>query len=122
MDLDHGLRGKDLHIGEGEAAYCGQIVMVHYQVLLPNGEILLDSKGKTPNQFKLGGRSTFAAQDYGVRGMRCGGIRLVEAPPKLTYYEQAWHNFSERATLTHKIHLISISETWDKTFMGTLEF
>ncbi len=64
--------------GMGRAAKNGDVVTIHYRVLLPDGRQVLQQRDY---QFELGAGTVIAGIDETVLGMRVRGERIVECPP-----------------------------------------
>ncbi len=64
--------------GMGRAAKNGDMVTIHYRVLLPDGRQVLQQRDY---RFELGAGTVIAVIDEAVVGMRVRGKRIVESPP-----------------------------------------
>ena len=117
MRIPQGVKSKDLQLGTGALATKGVVVLVHYDCFLPRGEKIDTSRGKPfPVQFEIGRRKIFPGLEYGVLGMRVGGIRSIRVSPQLTYYERQIHpELPLNAALRYEIELIRASEEWDNS-------
>jgi FKBP-type peptidyl-prolyl cis-trans isomerase len=83
MRIPEGVKAKDLKLGTGVLATKGVVVLVHYDCFLPRGEKIDTSRGKPfPVQFEIGRRKIFPGLEYGVLGMRVGGIRSIRVSPQ----------------------------------------
>lgn len=82
------LEVTDLVTGTGAEAKKGDVVTVHYVVVLQkNGKEVYSSWGSKPLSFELGGGggSVTAGWEQGIKGMREGGRRELLAPAGLSY-------------------------------------
>jgi peptidylprolyl isomerase len=116
--LADGLKIEDVRIGKGATAQTGDTVRVHYTGWLANGKIFDASKfhGNTPFSFQLGAGQVIQGWDIGVVGMKVGGIRQLVIPAKLGYGSSgAPPTIPPDATLTFRIHLLSIKSAAGKT-------
>jgi peptidylprolyl isomerase len=84
------LEKKDLVVGKGRAVKDGDAISVQYVgVLYKNGKQFDASWNRgQPFDFTLGAGEVIPGWDQGVGGMREGGRRRLEIPPKLAYGEQ----------------------------------
>ena len=77
----------DLVVGEGDEAFPGNVVEVHYVGVSWQSGRQFDAswdRGDT-FKFKLGKGQVIAGWDQGVEGMRVGGRRRITIPPQLAY-------------------------------------
>jgi peptidylprolyl isomerase len=80
------LEVTDLVTGTGAEAKEGDVIRVHYLVLLQkDGKEVYSSWGGEPLSFELGGGSVTAGWKQGIEGMREGGRRELVAPASLSY-------------------------------------
>lgn len=82
------LEVTDLVTGTGPVARDGDLVTVHYVVVLQkNGKEVYSSWGLKPLSFELGrgGGGVTAGWERGIKGMRKGGRREIVAPANLSY-------------------------------------
>ncbi len=77
-----GVRTRDLRVGVGVVAERGATVSVRYDASLNRGERV--QEGITCS-FGLGRREVIAGLEYGVEGMRVGGLRRITVSPHLAY-------------------------------------
>lgn len=110
VELKGGLRYLDLEIGEGPPAMPGRTVQVHYTGWLADGTLFQSSRQSgAAFTFELGGGQVIQGWERGVRGMRAGGKRRLEIPPKLAYGRRGRPPLiPENATLTFEIELLSV--------------
>ena len=82
-----GLYWKDLQVGEGDSAKVGDQadVRVHFTAWLPDGTLVMTTRGQAPLAFPLGQGLVVRAFDEGVVGMQVGGIRQLVAKPELAF-------------------------------------
>ena len=79
-----GIEYEDLELGEGPRAERGSQVTIVHDLRLNRGELLQEQQESV---FRLGGRSVVAGLEYGVEGMRQGGLRRIRFGPHLGYGE-----------------------------------
>lgn len=80
------LEVRDVVVGTGAEAKEGDLIRVHYVVVLQkNGKEVYSSWSGKPLSFELGAGSVTAGWEQGIDGMRKGGRREVVAPAKLSY-------------------------------------
>jgi FKBP-type peptidyl-prolyl cis-trans isomerase len=77
-----GLKIEDLRIGEGPEASKGKQVYIRYEGLLTKGEKFQTNFGSS---FTIGKREVIPGLEYGVEGMRVGGIRKLSVSPHLAF-------------------------------------
>jgi len=77
-----GLKIQEIKIGEGLEAIKGKKVYIRYDGILTKGE---NFQQNFSYMFTLGKREVIAGLEYGVEGMRVGGIRKVSVGPHLAY-------------------------------------
>lgn len=77
-----GVKYEDIRVGEGEKAAKGTEVEVRYDLKLNRGEKIQEQKEVT---FRIGERLVIAGIEYGVEGMREGGVRRLRVGPHLAY-------------------------------------
>ncbi|KXZ50717.1 hypothetical protein GPECTOR_15g401 [Gonium pectorale] len=113
-----GLKYYDFEEGGGAEARVGSRVAVHYDIKYRNITFMTSRQGMgvtggTPLGFDVGttageAGSTLPGLDYGVRGMRVGGLRRVLVPPELAYGNLQVGEIPPNSTLTLDIELLSI--------------
>ncbi len=85
---------EEIRAGSGRAVKDGDTVSVHYRASYPNGMIFDDSRKRgekgTPYTFRVGAYDAIQGVDYGVRGMKVGGIRKLWIPPMLVFGESGY--------------------------------
>lgn len=77
-----GVKYVDLRIGEGALAARGCEVRIRYDLMLNRGDKIQEEHNAS---FRIGDRSVIAGLEYGVEGMREGGVRRVRVGPRLAY-------------------------------------
>ncbi len=91
---DNVFDAQDITVGSGQEAKVGDTVTFHYKGAYLNGTVFDDSEqrpsGSKPVTAKIGETSGAAdrmilALDYGLRGMKVGGVRKITAPPSLIF-------------------------------------
>ncbi|GIL92157.1 hypothetical protein Vretimale_12207 [Volvox reticuliferus] len=113
-----GLKYYDIEEGGGAEAKVGARVAVHYDIKFRNITFMTSRQGMgvtggTPLGFDVGttageAGSTLPGLDYGVRGMKVGGLRRVLVPPELAYGNLQVGEIPPNSTLTLDIELLSI--------------
>mmetsp|Transcript_4536 Transcript_4536/g.7716 ORF Transcript_4536/g.7716 Transcript_4536/m.7716 type:complete len:218 (+) Transcript_4536:2-655(+) len=112
-----GVKYFDIIEGKGDLIEVGQRIAVHYDVKFRNVTFItsrqgLGVTGGTPVGFNVGTLSgpgsTLPGIDYGVRGMRVGGLRRLLVPPELAYGKAGVGEIPGGATLTIDVELLSI--------------
>jgi FKBP-type peptidyl-prolyl cis-trans isomerase FkpA len=87
-ELPAGIWIRDDEEGSGEPVVPGALVRTHYRGFFPDGHRFDSSMEPTPRpplEFTVGAGQMINGFDWGVRGMRPGGIRTVLIPPYLGY-------------------------------------
>jgi peptidylprolyl isomerase len=101
-----GLYYQDLVVGQGEEAFFGDSLRVHYTGWLHDGTEFDSSEGGEPRVFQLNS-GLIAAWQEGVPGMREGGKRKLVVPPTLGYGKNGVPGaIPGNATLVFDIQLI----------------
>ena len=77
-----GVEYEDLQVGDGLLAERGCDVEIRYDLLLNRGEQVQQHQALS---FRLGERRVIAGLEYGIEGMRQGGLRRVRVGPHLGY-------------------------------------
>jgi FKBP-type peptidyl-prolyl cis-trans isomerase len=114
QELPTGVWVLDRQVGDGAVAGTGNVVRTHYRGWTPNGvrfDSSLDTPGRTPLVFALGGGDMIPGFDYGVRGMRKGGVRTVLIPPFLGYGSRppGGSGIPANSWLVFEIHLVDVT-------------
>ncbi|CAL0321479.1 unnamed protein product [Lupinus luteus] len=117
--LPNGLKYYDLTVGNGAEAVKGSRVAVHY-VAKWRGITFMTSRqgmgvgGGTPYGFDVGESergNVLKGLDFGVRGMRVGGQRLLIVPPELAYGSRGVQEIPPNATIELDVELLSIKQS-----------
>ncbi|MEO0512579.1 MAG: FKBP-type peptidyl-prolyl cis-trans isomerase [Planctomycetota bacterium] len=123
VELDSGVRYRDVTLGEGQPATEDALLLVRYEGRLDDGRVF-DATGEDARLLPLG--KLIEGWRTGVSGMRPGGVRTVVIPPNSAYGDggDAAQAIPPRATLTYVVQLLSVypgeSES-DDAPGGTLE-
>jgi FKBP-type peptidyl-prolyl cis-trans isomerase FkpA len=80
-----GVKLRDLRVGGGAVAERGATVSVRYDASLNRGERFQEGISYS---FRLGRREVIAGLEYGVEGMRVGGLRRITVSPHLGYRDE----------------------------------
>ena len=103
---------KDIIAGKGKEAGENMRIAVHYVGKLggPEGKEFDNSRKRgKPFIFNLGTGQVIPGWDYGVQGMRAGGIRALTIPPELAYGDRQIGNIiPKNATLYFEVELIEV--------------
>lgn len=101
-----GVYFEDLTLGEGEEVRTGDWAFLDHRVWLRTGVEI--QSGST--NFVVGSGAVVSGFDFGVRGMRVGGERLVIVPPGLAYGAQGSANgaIPPGAILVYRLAIDSI--------------
>ena len=111
----------DHEVGDGDEAFAGQTVEVHYTGWLyvdgERGEKFDSSVDRgEPFPFVLGGCQVIHGWDQGVQGMRVGGRRELIVGPSMGYGSRsAGAAIPPNATLEFEVELLRILATPDET-------
>jgi FKBP-type peptidyl-prolyl cis-trans isomerase len=100
---------QEITVGTGATAALGDVVTVHYILRLDDGTFIESSYDRgQPIQFQLGVGATIPGFEQGILGMRVGGKRRVDVPPRLGYGSQPNGQIPGNSTLRFEIELVSI--------------
>jgi len=123
MKVPRGLKLKDTQIGNGRHAMPGDVVRFEYELRFNRGELLADSSGNGPHDYRLGSRDCAPGVEYGLMGMRPGGVRTVRVPPHLTYVDrQIDPSIPENAVIIDTLKLLKIIDPpWDPEMVNRLD-
>lgn len=80
--MRQGIEIQDLRPGSGPTAERGHTVTIRYTGFLNRGDTFQENITAT---FRLGSREVIPGLEYGVEGMRVGGLRRVRVSPHLAY-------------------------------------
>ncbi|KAI3746284.1 hypothetical protein L6452_08711 [Arctium lappa] len=117
--LPNGLKYYDLKVGNGAEAVKGSRVAVHYVAKWRNITFMTSRQGMgvgggTPYGFDVGESergNVLKGIDFGVRGMRVGGQRLLIVPPELAYGSKGVQEIPPNATIEIDVELLSIKQS-----------
>ncbi len=109
--LPSGVKYWNVKVGTGLRAILGSRCVVHYTGWLKSGRKFDSSydAGK-PFAFELGKHQVIKGWEEGVRGMRAGGIRVIEVPSELGYGSQnvGEGNIPPNSKLVFEIELLAV--------------
>ncbi|TGL62225.1 FKBP-type peptidyl-prolyl cis-trans isomerase [Leptospira ognonensis] len=109
LSSDKDLIIQDIKVGNGQVAYSGSNVTVHYVGRLKNGTKFDSSRDrKRPFEFNLGAREVIRGWDKGIVGMKEGGIRKLTIPPDMAYGDKATGSIPANSTLIFEVELIKV--------------
>lgn len=77
-----GVEFEELEVGGGLEVSRGCHVTIRYDLFLNRGDLVQEG---AESSFCIGDRSTIAGLEYGVEGMRQGGLRRIRFGPHLGY-------------------------------------
>ena len=84
MARDRQMTMRDVKQGMGTAIGEGSRIEAHYEGRFPDGEVFMSTrKSGKPHAWTVGDGSVIAGMDEAVRGMRRGGVRVVNMPPEM---------------------------------------
>jgi hypothetical protein len=100
----------DLRLGDGRMARAGDKLRVHYVgTLLDGTEFDGSRKRGEPFTFTLGKGQVIKGWEYGVEGMRVGGLRKLVIPPSLAYGDRgAPPTIAPSTPLVFEVELLAI--------------
>jgi len=79
-----GIKYEDVLDGTGASAERGNEVDVNYSLNLHRGDVVQEDLHCT---FRVGQRRIVPGLEYGVEGMKVGGVRRIRVGPHLAYRE-----------------------------------
>jgi FKBP-type peptidyl-prolyl cis-trans isomerase FkpA len=85
---EEGVHVRDVRQGGGRTATVGSTVTAEYRGWLPDGTLFEQrpsAEGFGLSEFVLGENAPVPGLDYGMRGMRVGGVRRIVVPPEHGY-------------------------------------
>jgi FKBP-type peptidyl-prolyl cis-trans isomerase len=103
------LQVVDTAPGTGVSAKTGDLLVVNYIGVLPDGTVFDSSQGRGPFTFTLGTGTVIKGWDQGLIGMQVGGTRLVAIPPELAYGERAIGQIPANSSLIFQVELVAIN-------------
>ncbi len=85
------VKTQDTVVGTGVEVTDGKKVSVQYRGKLTNGTEFDSSysRNSQPLEFTVGAGEMIPGFDYGVKGMKVGGTRMITIPPELGYGSRA---------------------------------
>ena len=92
-------------IGSGRELKKGDRVRVRYDIQLNKGDYLAQDQEST---FMFGDREMIAGFNYGLDGMRSGGMRKFKASPHLCYRDLEMKKIPKNAVLIFNVKEIEI--------------
>lgn len=109
-ELPVGLNINDVKSGSGASAESGKKITVHYVGTLKDGSKFDSSRDHgEPFSFVLGAGTVIPGWDFGLKGMRVGGVRKLEIAPELAYGRQAVGDvIPPNSTLLFEIELLKV--------------
>jgi FKBP-type peptidyl-prolyl cis-trans isomerase FkpA len=99
-----GLKMEDVVVGAGAAAEQGTAVSIRWRGTLNRGAEF----GAGEVSFRVGERRVVAGLEFGVLGMRVGGIRRLRVSPHLGYRDHAVPGVPANAVLTFEVELLRV--------------
>jgi len=103
-----GVTIEEIQIGSGDEIRQGDLIRVSYDLSLHRGDVVASG---VEVAFKVGERRIIAGLEYGVVGMRVGGVRKIVVPPHLGYREGGVPGtIPANALLMFKVHLLERKE------------
>lgn len=107
--LENGIRIWDVKVGNGKECPEGATVKIHYTGWLVNGDVFDSSKKRgEPAEFPLG--MLIKGWQIAVPGMKVGGKRLMELPPKFAYGDRDTGTIPAGSTLIFEIELLDVTK------------
>lgn len=108
---EQGFYYKDVRAGTGPEAVAGSVVAVHYLGRLTTGsQFDANQPGQPPLQFQLGAAQMIPGFDWGVKGMKVGGQRMIILPPSLGYGAQGSGPVPPNAIMLFTLDLMSATQ------------
>lgn len=100
----------DVKVGSGRAVKAGDTVTINYTGTLADGQKFDSSKDRNqPFTFKVGDNEVIPGMDYGIRGMKVGGIRKLHIPPMAGYGMRGYPpKIAPNSVLNFEIELLAI--------------
>lgn len=106
--LTSGVYIRDVTVGTGATVVNGQLLSVWYSGYLVNGTKFDErAPGANPLQFSLGIGQVIAGWDYGIQGMRVGGVRQLVIPPSLAYGQFGTGPIPPQAILVFRVEVVA---------------
>ena len=100
----------DTLVGDGVEAKPGMRITVHYTGKLDYGTVFDSSVERgEPIEFTLGAGMVIPGWEYGIRGMRVGGKRVLRIPYNLAYGPDGYPGvIPPYATLIFDVELVGV--------------
>ena len=99
--------------GKGETAKAGDMIEVHYEGRLTNGDVFDSSFDKEPFKFVLGKGKTIQGWEDGLKNFKKGSEGWLLIPSKLAYGPRSIRegkiNIPENSVLIFKIKVVTIN-------------
>lgn len=105
-----GVEYEDLSLGGGALAERGSVVETTYTLSLNRGDVVQAEQRST---FQVGRRRVAAGLEYGVEGMRVGGVRRIRFGPQLGYRDQEVPGVPANAVLDFMVKLLRVAPCGD---------
>ncbi|QDV59043.1 FKBP-type peptidyl-prolyl cis-trans isomerase [Rosistilla oblonga] len=123
MKIPRGLKLEDTTVGTGRHAVPGDTVRFEYECRLNRGDLISDSTDFGPYQYRLGCRDCSPGVEYGLMGMRTGGVRQIKLPPHLTYVDRQINpEIPKDAVVRYTLRLVEIVDPpWDPDMATRLD-
>lgn len=101
------VKTEDITLGEGTEVVVGSQVSVQYKGMLTDGTEFDSSysRDSQPLEFTVSAGQMIPGFDYGVRGMKVGGVRKITIPPELGYGNQSTGTIPPNSTLVFEVTL-----------------
>ena len=108
--------------GEGVQADSGKQVSVIYTgKLIPSGKVFdtNDEGGKQPIKFIIGRHSVIPGMEYGVTGLKKGGVATLYIPAYLAYDEQPGPGHTPNENIYFDVKIVDVTEAPAESDMST---
>ncbi len=102
---------RDLIVGEGRVVRQGYTIKAHYTGWLEDGTEFDSSwRRNNPLEFQIGVGNVIPGWDFGLEGMKTGGVRHLRIPARLAYGSggSPQGGIPPNATLIFEVELIEI--------------
>jgi len=100
INLESGLKYKDLKLGTGKACKIGDKIRINYLVKSSDStEIENTWKSGRPMSFSIGNNETIKGIDQGVIGMKRGAKRELYIPEELGFFDEKYSRKSNTGNL-----------------------
>lgn len=111
MKPPRSLKTSDSELRTGRPVVPGDVAVCRCTCALSKGDLVFASQA---SEVRVGARDYCVGLEYGLLGMRVGGIRKVIVPSNLTFVERTiYREIPEAAMLIHEIELTELREKWD---------